>query len=859
MLRRLAPLAALAAGASGGGSSSASLSDENFDAFIGGERVRLVEFYAPWCGHCKTLAPIFEEAAGALEPSHGQVLGQVDAMEHTGLAARYDVESFPTLVLFRNGQPHDFEGSTSSAESIVAAMEQQLDPAWRPLPELPQLSSANFSAFIAKRGAAPLLVEFYAPWCAHCKKLAPQLRAAAANASLLGAKIAVAKVDATAETQLAADYSVENFPTMFLFRRGHAVPFPQLQDPNEIVGRLVASAGPPAAELRQPPLNYLQHLEVSAGQTRPGNTRFVVGCFPGGVSDTSAWALFEAAAHRLAETFHLAYSVDATVLQECGCGGSEPELAVVTGKDFKAAAERIADVLPLAPLIEEMPSAEPRVSPVSRAAVDAAVSFVLENSVPLVGVLTETNGEALYARRPLLIAFTHIDYANSFERTLMQSLHRKVAAAAAEYPAVTFCLADPRVMEAMVIQLGLEDMDEVGVALIDSRQRKYRMEVGGEDFSTAMLSRFVEGFLGGKQPPFVRSEKLTKKKKKAKKKDKLVKLVGSVFDEVVLDPERDVLVALYAPWCALSRAFLPSLERFARSAVGIEGLVVAKLDATRNDAGTTPDFPHSDGYPAVYLAPAASGSSPAPAPIAYDVANQKLADFVRFYQTHGSFGVPAELLEAQLTEADKGQDAGQGQQPEPGPDESQEQEVDEDGKPIAAKFSGDSIESLLDQLEKNGGYQGMDRRELEQRIMEAKLESERRAHDDRAPVSEEERAPEAEHAAGERGDEERADGDEKKTKAKAKAKRPKKSSERKESAEGAQRQEGALWAQSDLNHDGGLDVHEWTGLFSRIQQGRQKGASEAEPTPATAGEIEARFKALDSNGDGRLTQVRPSR
>ena len=110
--------------------------------------------------------------------------------------------------------------------------------------------------------------------------------------------------------------------------------------------------------------------------------------------------------------------------------------------------------------------------------------------------------------------------------------------------------------------------------------------------------------------------------------------------------------------------------------------------------------------------------------------------------------------------------------------------------------------------------------------------------------------------AGERGDEERADGDEKKTKAKAKAKRPKKSSERKESAEGAQRQEGALWAQSDLNHDGGLDVHEWTGLFSRIQQGRQKGASEAEPTPATAGEIEARFKALDSNGDGRLTQVR---
>ena len=52
-----------------------------------------------------------------------------------------------------------------------------------------------------------------------------------------------------------------------------------------------------------------------------------------------------------------------------------------------------------------------------------------------------------------------------------------------------------------------------------------------------MLSRFVERFLGGKLTPFVRSEKVPKKKKKAKKKDKVVKLVGSVFDEVVLDPE----------------------------------------------------------------------------------------------------------------------------------------------------------------------------------------------------------------------------------------------------------------------------------------------------------------------------------
>jgi hypothetical protein len=55
-----------------------------------------------------------------------QLLANVDAALHTALASRFSIESFPTLVLFRQGQPHDFEASTETSQTIVDAMAEQL-------------------------------------------------------------------------------------------------------------------------------------------------------------------------------------------------------------------------------------------------------------------------------------------------------------------------------------------------------------------------------------------------------------------------------------------------------------------------------------------------------------------------------------------------------------------------------------------------------------------------------------------------------------------------------------------------------------------------------------------------------------
>lgn len=90
----------------------------------------LVEFYAPWCGHCKTLAPIYDAVAKKLLVNKNIVLAKVDATanEVPGVAIR----GFPTLKLFLNGKkdsPVDFEGDRSE-EGILKYLQEKTTYPW---------------------------------------------------------------------------------------------------------------------------------------------------------------------------------------------------------------------------------------------------------------------------------------------------------------------------------------------------------------------------------------------------------------------------------------------------------------------------------------------------------------------------------------------------------------------------------------------------------------------------------------------------------------------------------------------------------------------------------------------------------
>ncbi|XP_066554480.1 protein disulfide-isomerase A6 [Amia ocellicauda] len=205
----------------------------------------LVEFYAPWCGHCQRLTPDWKKAATALK---GIVkIGAVDADQHKNLGGQYGIRGFPTIKVFgaNKNKPEDYQGARTSQAIVDSALNSLRSLVKDRMSgkssgsdqgrqsggsggssgggskkDVVELTDDNFDNTVLNSDDV-WLVEFFAPWCGHCKNLEPEWAAAASEVKeQTKGKVKLGAVDATVHQMLTSRYGIRGFPTIKVFRKG---------------------------------------------------------------------------------------------------------------------------------------------------------------------------------------------------------------------------------------------------------------------------------------------------------------------------------------------------------------------------------------------------------------------------------------------------------------------------------------------------------------------------------------------------------------------------------------------------------------------------------------------------------------
>jgi len=447
------------------------------------------------------------------------------------------------------------------------------------------LTTDNFDSSLKN---APLaLVEFFAPWCGHCKSLAPEYEKAATELVKNDPPVTLAKVDATVETSLGSKFGISGYPTLKLFRNGvESGPYEGPRTAAGIVKYMQKQAGPSSKELL---------TAADADKFLTTTDHAVVGVFDS--KDHPLAAAFQQFADQSRDDFRFAHTFTAAVGTHLGLGSN-----VVVYVQPKRLNNKLEDA-------KATYTGKPNWKSIK--------DFVVDKSVGLVGHMTPDNEK--FFNKPVLVTFFDCDFARDpsgakYVRNRLLKLTQEVSSD------LQFAVANTADFGQYQQSLGIK-AGEVNVAIL-SDNGKFKMDKS-DKFNADAVKAFIAKHTAKELEEYIKSEPLP-----ASNNEPVKVVVGKNFKQIVDDETKDVFIEFYAPWCGHCKSLVPKWDELATKLAGDSTVTIAKMDATANDP---PSQFAVSGYPTLYFVPANAKKSPKKYEGAREV--KDMLDFVKKNKT----------------------------------------------------------------------------------------------------------------------------------------------------------------------------------------------------------------------------------
>ncbi|XP_076864519.1 protein disulfide isomerase family A, member 8 [Brachyhypopomus gauderio] len=432
-----------------------------------------------------------------------------------------------------------------------------------------ELRDADFDYVAAEQET--MLVKFYAPWCGHCKKLAPEFEGAAKK---LKGTVTLAKVDCTVNTEICGRFGVTGYPALKIFKNGEELSaYDGPRSADGIVEQMKKHAGPDSV-----PLATQNDLEVFVNHFDAS----VVGVFES--RGSPQLAEFLKGANLMRGAFRFAHTIDL----QLGHKYNLPSEGVLLFRPPRLASKFEESVMSLK-------------GPFS---VTALRRFIRDHIYGICPHLTQENKEQL-RRRDLLTVYYDLDYLHNPKGS--NYWRNRVLKVASQHVSqgLLFTVANRKdFAEELENDYGLGSGEGSELPFVTIRTRgghKYTMR---EEFTRdgKSLERFLEDYFAGRLKRFVKSEPVP-----IKNNGPVKVVVADTFEEIVNDPEKDVLIEFYAPWCGHCKKLEPKYTELGEQLSNDPHIVIAKMDASANDVPYGYDV---QGFPTIYFVPARRKDEP---------------------------------------------------------------------------------------------------------------------------------------------------------------------------------------------------------------------------------------------------------